>query len=330
MNAVEIARERKQKLLELTRSAVGKERAGYGDDARLVKDLIPINVLGVDEILGGGFRKGRMAMITGQESMGKTLFTQWVICAFQRAGEVCAFIDPEKTFDPEWFCKTGVNVGDLLVVQPSSTEQAFDTACMWAENGVGLIVIDSLAALTPKARLDAGLEEQEFVGLLPRKLSEGLNKFTNINTDSLLVCTNQLRSKIGTVYGSPDEIPGGRAQKFYASYIVQIKRKGWLTEGDERVGYNMLVKTEKNKLAPPFQETTVPFLYTGLVDTLGNSIELALDLGLIVRKGPYYTWKETKFKGRTNLLQFFRENETELDELKEMIKFGDGEIDFSS
>ena len=306
-----------------------KARAqGYGNDARLVKDLVPINVLGVDDILGGGFRKGRMAMVVGHESMGKTLFTQWVIRAFQQRGEMCAFIDPEKTFQPDWFTKTGVNVEDLLVVQPASTEQAFDIACDWADAGVGLIVIDSLAALTPKARVDAGLEDQEFVGLLPRKLSEGMNKFTNTNTDALLLCTNQLRSKVGVVYGSPDEIPGGRAQRFYASYIIQIKRKGWLTEGDQRVGYNMLVKTEKNKLAPPFQETVVPFLYTGLIDSVGNSLDLALDLGLITKKGPYYTWNNDRYHGRTKLIDMFRNNESELSELQKLIRYGNGEIEF--
>ena len=318
-----IAAERKKKLLEITKSIVGTKRVGYGDDPKLRKEVIPINVLDIDTILGGGFRKGRMVMVIGQESMGKTLFTQWVIKAFQDRGEICGLMDPEKTYDPEWFEKTGVIVEDLLIVQPESTEQAFDLACTWSENGVDLIVMDSLAALTPKARGESDLEKQEFMGLSARKMSDGINLFTNRNTDSLLVCTNQLRSKIGVVYGSPDEIPGGKAQKYYSSYIIKIKRKGWIKEGDDKVGYHMSVEAIKNKLAPPFQEVVIPFMYSGVVDTVVGTVDLALDLDLIEGGRGFFKWKGEAIRGKARLVQFFRDFPEELVELQGMVKKGD-------
>lgn len=317
------AQERKRKLLELTQVEVGKARTGLGDDPKLLRGTVPVNVLGVDEILGGGFRKGRMAMVVGHESTGKTLFTQWVIKAFQEQGEVCGFIDPEKTYESHWFTVTGVNVADLIVAQPGSTEQAFDLAITWATNGMGLIVMDSLAALTPKARMESDLSAQEFMGLGPRKISEGLNKFTNENTEALLLCTNQLRTKLGIVYGSPDLIPGGRAQMFYASYIIQVKRKGWITEGEKkRVGYHMQLVTIKNKLAMPYQETMIPFMFTGVVDTVGGALDLAMDLGLITGKGGYYVWNDVRYHGKRKLAEVFQTQPEELGKLQEMIQMG--------
>ena len=319
---VEAAAERKQRLLEITQAGVGKDRVGLGNDPKLLRDVIPVGVLDVDQILGGGFRLGRMAMIVGHESMGKTLFTQWVIKAFQEHGYVCGFIDPEKTYEPQWFTKTGVKVEDLIVVHPESTEQTFDLACEWAKQGMGLIVIDSLAALTPKARAAADMEDQEFMGLAARKASEGLNRFTNANNYAMLVCTNQLRSKIGVVYGSPDEIPGGRAQKFYASYVIRVKRNGWIKDGDTRMGYHMGLYTEKNKLAPPFQEASIPFMYSGVVDTVAGAFDLAMDVGLIPHKGGYYTWKDQRFHGKNKIMDMFREQPEELEILQELIKMG--------
>ena len=319
---IDKAEERQRFLLELAQAEVGKNRVGLGNDPKLLKDMVPIEVLDIDEILGGGLRKGRIAMVVGQESMGKTLFTQWVIRAFQKSGEACGFIDPEKTYEAKWFKSTGVDVEKLIVVQPSSTEQAFELACAWSENGMGLIVMDSLAALIPKARVDSSLTDQEFIGLTPRKLGEGLGKFTNINADSLLLCTNQLRSKVGVVYGSPEDIPGGRALRHYASYIIRVKRNGWIKSGDDRVGYHMGIETLKNKLAPPYQSTSIPFMFSGLVDNVVGTLDLAFDLNLIEGKRGNYVWKGEKIRGKEKLTNFFRDNEEELDHLKQLIKTG--------
>ena len=311
---------RRQQLLEMTKKEAGAGRVGYGSDPKLRKDVVPINVLDVDAILGGGFRRGRMAMVVGREAMGKTLFTQWVVKAFQDQGLVCGFMDPEKTFEPAWFTATGVDVEKLIVLQPGSTEQAFDMACMWADNGMDLIVIDSLAALTPQARLEADFVKQDFMGLQARKVTEGMNKWTDVNTDAFLLCTNQLRSKLGVVYGSPDDIPGGRALQHYASYIIRINRKGWIKDGETRIGYHMGVHTLKNKLAPPFQDAAVPFLYTGVIDTILGSVELAVDMGIVTGRRGFYDWRGERYHGKAKLLDFFASNSEDLGILQDMLK----------
>ena len=333
--AVDIAAERRQRLLDLTHERLGKKRAGFGDDPKLLKANVRLDILELDEILGGGLRRGRIAIVTGAESMGKTLLAQWSIAAFQREGEVCALIDAEQTYEPSWYEKTGVNTRELIVAQPGSTEQAFDMMGEWSEAGMGLIVVDSLTALVPKARKDSDLESQEYMGLAARKLSDGFRQFVNVNTDTFLMCTNQLRSKIGVVYGSPDEMPGGRAQRHYVSYTLRVKRKGWIKEGDARVGYHMEVETQKNKLAPPYQVATVPFMFTGLVDTVAGTLDLGIELGVITGTRGFYDWNGQKIHGRRKLQEHFRETPADLALLRDLVKFGttpveeleDGEVD---
>ena len=319
MSAADDFKARQQQLLELTRSEIGSARASLGDSDELVKETLPIGIPVVDNILGGGLRKGRVALIVGHESMGKTLLVQWIIRAFQEKGELCGYIDAELTYEPAWFGQTGVDVSKLIVAQPTTTEQAFDLATMWASNDVGLIVIDSLAALTPKAQLEADLDDQEFMALGARKLSLGFNKFVGENLNSVLVCTNQLRQKIGIAYGNPDEIPGGRAQRFYASYILKVRRKEWIKDGDTKVGYNMAVTTDKNKLNTPMQEAIIPFMFTGAIDTLTGLISMAIDLNVLQGKRGFFTWKDTKIHGKNNLKTFFAENPVELDELQQRV-----------
>ena len=317
---VDQAAERRTELLEISQEQVGKERVGWGSDKRLQKEVIPLNVLDIDDILGGGLRKGRVGMVIGQESMGKTLLAQWVMRAFQQAGEVCGYMDPEKTYDPKWFTKTGVNVDELIVVQPSSTEQAFDLACTWATNGMGLIVIDSLAALTPRARTESTLEKQEFIGLGARKITDGMNLFTNENTDSLLFCTNQVRTSIGVMYGSPETYPGGKALRHYCSYVLRVSRSGWIKEGDDRVGYYMKVEAQKNKTSQPWMSTVIPFMYSGEIDVETGSVELARELGVLVGKSGRYEWGGVKIFGKPKLIQYFRDNPDELGLLQVKIK----------
>ncbi|KKL77392.1 hypothetical protein LCGC14_2035340, partial [marine sediment metagenome] len=181
------ARARRAKLMDLTTDRVGKKRGMWGDDERLKMDTIALGIPQFDEIIDGGWRRGRIGMVVGEASMGKTLVTQWTIVAFQRRGLVCGFIDPEKTFDAEWFTKTGVKTNELIVARPSSTEEAFDLAGEWAENGMDLIVVDSLAALVPKYRAEHELAEKEVMGLAAHKISEGLAQFTNQNWDSFML-----------------------------------------------------------------------------------------------------------------------------------------------
>lgn len=314
-------KERQQQLLELTKSAIGSKRASLGNSDTLVKDTVPTNIMGVDEILGGGLRKGRIALVVGHESMGKTLFVQWVIKSFQDQGELCGYIDAELTYEPSWFAKTGVDVDNLIVAQPTTTETAFDLASLWAQNEMGLIIIDSLAALTPKARTDADLDNQEFIALGARKLSEGLNKFIGENTNSVLLCTNQLRENIKAgPYQNPDTIPGGKAQRFYASYILKVRRKGWIKENSEKVGYHMAITTEKNKLNTPLQEAIIPFMFSGVIDTVAGTVALALDLDLIEKKGAYFFWKDEKIYGRAKFEKYLADNLDQLEEIQELIQ----------
>ena len=332
----EVANKRVQKLLEITQKVIGEERALLGNNPKLHMGTVPTGIAELDQILGhGGFRRGRMAMVIGDASMGKTLITQWVIRAFQGQGLTCGFIDPEHTYDEEWFSATGINTSDLIVVRPTSTEETFDLSTTWAKAGMDLIVIDSLAALEAKARAESTLEEKEFMGRDPFKIGEGLKHFTNANWDSFMVCTNQLRSKIGVVYGSPDEIPGGRAQKFYSSYILRVKRAGFIEEpikgGKKKVGYKLGIETIKNKLAPPFQTCEIPFLYTGIIDTVASVVDLALDLDLIPKKGGgYYFWDSTAFQGLVKLKTYLADNPDALDRLQTAISEADAVPDFDA
>lgn len=320
----EIAAERRGALMQTARTRLGKDRVRMGDDPALLLATESTDIPALDAILGGGWRRGRFGLIVGDYSMGKTLLTQWTIAAFQRRGLVCGFLDPEKTFDAEWFEATGVNVQDLIVARPESTEQAFDLVSDWVEQHIDLAVVDSLAALVPQRRSSTSLSEQEVMGLNAAKIAEGIQAVNNKNQDSFVLCTNQLRSKLGVVYGSPDEIPGGRAQKFYASYVVQTRRAGWITDGGKkRLGYNLRVETLKSKLTAPFQECTLPFMFTGVIDTLTGLIEIALELDVVTvsDKGGYYSWAGNKYHGH----QAFRDCLADPDNLAAL----KAEIEFS-
>ncbi len=315
----EIGKTKLADLLKIAEKITSSKRAVLGDNPSLFMGVIPSGVPGLDDILGhGGWRRGRMGMIIGDASMGKTLLTQWTIRAFQQQGLICGFIDPEKTYDEEWFAATGINTAELIVVRPTSTEEAFDLASAWAVADMDLIVMDSLAALEAKARAESSLEEKEFMGRDPFKIGEGLKHFTNANHRAFLMCTNQLRSKIGVVYGSPDEIPGGRAQRFYSSYIIKVRRNGFIEESPsskKRIGYKLGVETLKNKLAPPFQTCEIPFLYTGVIDMVASVVDLAQDLEVITRKGSYYYWDNKGYLGLAKLKDYLIADPTALEQL---------------
>ena len=313
--------ERRQRLINLSKKQIGAARVGVGNAEELLQPTIPTNIPGVDSILGGGLRKGRIALVVGHESMGKTLFVQWIIKAFQEAGELCGFIDAERTYEASWFETTGVDTSKLIVAMPTSTEQAFDLATMWSQEGMGLIVLDSLAALTPMAQTETGLTEQEYIALPARKISLGFNKFVGENIKSTLVCTNQVRVNIGAMpFTNPDVYPGGKAQNFYSTYIIEVRKRGFIKEGTAKVGYNMVVYTKKNKLYMPFQEAVVPFMYEGTIDMVSGLISIALDQGFIKAKGGYYEWKDAKVHGKNKLLAYFDENVEEFAELQELVK----------
>ncbi len=296
-------------LLEMTQGAIGKDRVHFGSNPDLHMDTISTGVMELDRIIGGGWRMGRIGMVVGEASMGKTLITQWTIAAFQKRGMTCGFMDPERTFDAEWFTKTGVDVSKLIVVRPENTEQAFDIACMWAKSKMDLIVLDSIAALVPKMRAEHKLEDREVMGLAANKLGEGIRQLNNVNLHSFVLFTNQLRSKLGVVYGSPDTIPGGRAQKFVATYILNVRRAGWIPDSKDRQGYKLKIITDKNKLAPPFQEAEIPFLFTGVIDTIGGLIELIKEFDVIPHKAGFFKWEEKTYHGADAFKTFLASDE---------------------
>lgn len=329
---LETAARKRAKMLELAQKKAGKDRAVFGDSPKLVHDAVPTDIPELDDILGyGGFKRGRIGAVIGEASMGKTLITQWIIKSFQARGLTCGFIDPEKTFDPAWFEATGVNVEDLIVVIPECTEQAFDIACEWAANKIDLIVIDSLAALVPRRRAENPLDDKDVMGLAPFKIGEGLAQLTNKNLDSLIICTNQLRSKLGVVYGSPDTIPGGRAQKFYYSYILHVRRADFIKEKEIKIGYNLKVTMEKNKTNQPFLECKIPFLYTGVIDTLAGLVDIALDLDIIQRpneKGSTYIFEDEKYRGLAKLKAFLTDEPEAMERLKAAVIESDNVPEF--
>ena len=262
-----------------------------------------------------------MVLIFGEASMGKTLLTQWIIKAAQARDMTVGFIDPEKTFDTAWFEITGVDTSKIIVVRPESSEQAFDTAVMWAEGEMDLIVMDSLASLTPKARLEKDMDEAMVIGRAARAINEGINVLINRNMHSLILCTNQLRSSIGG-YGNPETLPGGQGQEYYASYKLRVRRAGWLggQSSEKRTGYNLRIVAEKNKVNVPFQSCLIPFYFSGVIDLLSGLLEIAVDLGFIEKSGAWYLWGEEKFHGMAAVNNYFSERPDEQARLKELIE----------
>jgi recombination protein RecA len=308
-------------ILKLTQESLkDKTRALYGNDPRLVMDTVSTDVMELDRVLGGGWRRGRFGMVIGEASMGKTLVTQWTIAAFQKRGLVCGFIDPEHTFDSAWFEKTGVNTSKLIVFRPEHTEQAFDMASKWVENGIDLVVMDSVAALVPKMRAEFSLEEREVIGLSARKIGEGMMQLNNVNKDSFVLFTNQMRSKVGVIYGSPDTIPGGKAQRFMMSYIVHVRRGGWLPDNKDKQGYELKFITEKNKVCPPFMEGSVPFMFDGHIDVIGGLIELAKEFECVNSKSGYFRWDDQVLHGAASFKAYLEENPESRARLEALVK----------
>ena len=325
MSDITESREKRLKdLMKVTAKEVGDSRAMMGDDPRLYLGILPTDIPVLDNILDGGFRRGRMALIIGEASMGKTLLTQWVMKAAQARDMIIGFIDPEKTFDSGWFDATGVDASKIIVVRPTTTEQAFDVAVKWAEARMDLIVIDSLASLTPKARLEKGLDEAMVIGRAAHAANEGINMLLQANTDSLILITNQLRSKIGG-YGNPETLPAGLGQEYYATYKLRVRRAGWIG-GDKlakRTGYQVKITAEKNKANRPFGTCLVPFYFTGVIDLLSGLLDIGVDLDLIEKKGAWFVWDDEKFHGMDNLKEYFEDNPEEQARLKDLIENSD-------
>lgn len=310
--------ENKQKALQAVLAQIDRQ-FGKGSvmrlgDSQISRDIEAISTgsLGLDIALGiGGLPKGRVIEIYGPESSGKTTLTLQVIAAAQRAGGKAAFIDAEHALDPSYAEKLGVNVDDLLVSQPDTGEQALEITDMLVRSAaVDVIVIDSVAALTPKAEIEGEMGDAH-VGLQARLMSQALRKLTaNIKrANTLVIFINQIRMKIGVMFGSPETTTGGNALKFYASVRLDIRRIGSIKKGEEIVGSETRVKVVKNKVAPPFKLAEFDIYYNEGISRESEIIYLASELGLIEKSGAWYSYQQEKIgQGKDNARQFLKEN----------------------
>ena len=273
---------------------------------------IPTGSLGLDIALGiGGLPQGRICEIYGPESSGKTTLTLEVIAQCQKMGGTAAFIDAEHALDPIYAQKLGVNVDDLLISQPDTGEQALEVAdIMVASGGIDILVIDSVAALVPKAEIEGEMGDHH-VGLQARLMSQALRKITGNVTKSntLVIFINQIRYKIGVMFGSPETTSGGNALKFYASVRMDIRRIGTVKDGDEVVGNETRVKVVKNKVSPPFKQAEFQIIYNKGINRLGEIIDRGVDLDIIEKAGAWYSYNGEKIgQGKANSIEFLEEN----------------------
>ena len=283
-----------------------------GDKEHQQMPSIPTGSLGLDIALGiGGLPKGRIVEIYGPESSGKTTLTLEVIAQCQKLGGTAAFIDAEHALDPIYAEKLGVNVDDLLVSQPDTGEQALEVAdIMIASGGIDILVIDSVAALVPKAEIEGEMGDHH-VGLQARLMSQALRKMTgNVQkSNTLVIFINQIRYKIGVMFGSPETTSGGNALKFYASVRLDIRRIGTVKDGDEAVGNETRVKVVKNKVSPPFKQAEFQILYNKGINRLGEVIDRGADLDIIEKAGAWYSYNGEKIgQGKANSIEFLEAN----------------------
>lgn len=295
-----------------------------GDQERQAIPSISTGSLGLDIALGlGGLPKGRIVEIYGPESSGKTTLTLSVIAQAQKNGATCAFVDAEHALDPQYAEKLGVKVDDLLVSQPDTGEQALEiTDMLVRSNAVDVIIVDSVAALVPKAEIEGDMGDHH-VGVQARLMSQALRKITgNIkNANCLVIFINQIRMKIGVMFGNPETTTGGNALKFYSSVRLDIRRTGAVKEGDEVVGSETRVKVVKNKVAPPFRQAEFQILYgTGIYHN-AEIIDLGVQIGQIEKSGAWYSYKGNKIgQGKANAAKFLADNQQIADEIEKAIR----------
>lgn len=295
-----------------------------GDAPREAIPAISTGSLGLDIALGiGGLPKGRIVEVYGPESSGKTTLTLQTIAECQKAGGTAAFIDAEHALDPLYAGKLGVNVDDLLVSQPDTGEQALEIADMLVRSGsVDILVVDSVAALTPRAEIEGDMGDTH-VGLQARLMSQALRKITgNIKrSNCLVIFINQIRMKIGVMFGNPETTTGGNALKFYSSVRLDIRRIGSVKQGDEVVGNETRVKVVKNKVSPPFRQAEFQVMYGQGIYHMGEVLDLGVQEGLVEKSGAWYSYDGQRIgQGKANAAQFLDENRAIADEIEKMLR----------
>jgi recombination protein RecA len=316
-NVVRLMEENKSKALQAALAQIEKQ-FGKGSimrmDSQAAQDVQVVSTgsLGLDIALGvGGLPRGRVVEIYGPESSGKTTLTLQVVAEVQKMGGVAAFIDAENALDPQYAAKLGVNIQDLLISQPDTGEQGLEIADMLVRSGsVDVVVIDSVAALVPKAEIEGEMGDQ-LPGLQARLMSQALRKLTgNIKrTNTLVIFINQIRMKIGVMFGNPETTTGGNALKFYASVRLDIRRIGSIKKGEEVVGNETRVKVVKNKVAPPFREAIFDILYGEGISREGEILELGVQHGIVDKSGAWFAYKKDRIgQGKDNAREYLREH----------------------
>lgn len=319
----------KLKALKLT---IDKLEKSYGkgvvmkmDEQSVVNvDVISTGSIGLDLALGvGGFPKGRIIEIYGPESSGKTTLAMSCIAQAQKKGGLCAFVDAEHAFDPVYAQKLGINIGDLLISQPDDGEQALEIADNLIRSGaIDVLVIDSVAALVPRAEIEGDMGDSK-MGLHARLMSQALRKLTGtINkTGCICIFINQLREKIGVMFGNPETTTGGNALKFYASIRLDIRRIGQIKDGDEITGNRTKVKVAKNKVAPPFRVIEFDIMYGEGISKVGEIVDLGVEAGVLQKSGSWFSYGNTKLgQGRDSVKELMADNQELADEIEAKIR----------
>ena len=319
----------KLKALELT---LAKLEKSYGKGVvmklgdKVVEDIdaIPTGSVGLDTVLGvGGYPRGRVVEIYGPESSGKTTLSIHAIAEVQKQGGIAAFIDAEHAFDSSYAVNLGVNIDDLLISQPDNGEQALEIADHLISSGaVDLVIIDSVAALTPKAEIEGEMGDSK-MGLHARLMSQALRKLTATisKTGCTLMFINQLRMKIGVMFGNPETTTGGNALKFYASVRLDIRRIGAIKNGEDVIGNRTRVKVVKNKVAPPFKKVEFDIMFGKGISRSGEVLDMAVDIDLVKKSGSWFSYEDTKLgQGRDAVKNMFEDNPELMAELEEKIK----------
>ena len=317
-------------------AAVDEIKKRYGDGAvmrlgeatHLMVESIPTGSLALDLALGvGGIPRGRVTEIYGPEASGKTTLAQHIIAESQRLGGVCAFIDMEHALDPAYAARCGVDVDNLYISQPDMGEQALEIAETLVRSGaVEVVVIDSVAALVPRAEIEGDMGDPH-MGMQARLMSQALRKLSGVikQTNTAVIFTNQLRQRIGVVFGNPETTTGGRALKFYASVRLDMRRIESIKVGQEVVGNRVRVRVVKNKVAPPFKVAEFDIMYDEGISKVGGILDLGVEMGLIEKRGSYYSYGDLRLgQGRENAKGYLRENLELADELEAGIRAAAG------
>ena len=306
-----------------------KSRFGEGSIMRLGEaksmqvEIIPTGCLSLDLALGvGGVPRGRIIEIYGPEASGKTTLAQHIVAETQKAGGIAAFVDAEHALDPEYAKRIGVKVDDLIISQPDTGEQALDIVeTLVRSNSIDVIVIDSVAALTPRAEIEGDMGDHH-IGLQARLMSQALRKLAAIVSKSktVVVFINQIRHKIGIMFGNPETTPGGNALKFYSSLRIEVRRAAQIKQGDKIVGNRVKAKIVKNKVAPPFRTTEFDIMYNEGISVAGDLLDTAVAYGVVAKSGNSYSFGDEKLGvGRENAKAFLRENPKIISQIKKTV-----------